>query len=209
MKPKLQYLMTGASVAELQGKLNRLMPLAAPPLDVDGKFGDRTLARVKEFQRARGLAPDGVVGAKTWAALDGFAAPAAAAPSRPPLNPAVQSLLIRHGHMLHCTFGAAQSRLRLDNSSRAAMVKDCAPGTNIPAFGACRSPHHPMAYAMQDPWKPATHNRPVKGFIECTPMPAHGAWRTSGKAIDPDSGCQLLIRGANCPCQFGGVIKAI
>ena len=36
----------------------------------DGKFGSGTLAAVKSFQSDNGLEPDGVVGSKTWTALD-------------------------------------------------------------------------------------------------------------------------------------------
>lgn len=36
----------------------------------DGEFGGRTEAAVREFQRAAGLVPDGIVGPKSWAALD-------------------------------------------------------------------------------------------------------------------------------------------
>jgi peptidoglycan hydrolase-like protein with peptidoglycan-binding domain len=39
--------------------------------DVDGDFGRKTEAKVKEFQKANGLTADGIVGAKTWKALFG------------------------------------------------------------------------------------------------------------------------------------------
>jgi hypothetical protein len=39
-------------------------------LVVDGNFGPRTEAAVREFQRRQQIVPDGIVGPKTWAALD-------------------------------------------------------------------------------------------------------------------------------------------
>jgi hypothetical protein len=36
----------------------------------NGSFGPRTEAAVRQFQRARGLVPDGIIGPKSWAALD-------------------------------------------------------------------------------------------------------------------------------------------
>lgn len=52
----------GAGVRRLQGKLSAA---------VDGIFGRRTEAAVIAFQRGAGLAPDGIVGPRTWAALSG------------------------------------------------------------------------------------------------------------------------------------------
>ena len=60
----------GSDVAELQMKLG---------LPADGRFGQGTEAAVEEFQDRNGLTPDGVVGPKTWAALDSqLSAPATA-----------------------------------------------------------------------------------------------------------------------------------
>jgi peptidoglycan hydrolase-like protein with peptidoglycan-binding domain len=37
---------------------------------IDGNFGPMTEAKVRQFQRERGLVPDGIVGPKTWVELD-------------------------------------------------------------------------------------------------------------------------------------------
>ncbi len=69
--------MTGDDVWELQDWLNIMypaykntpIPRLKPP-----RFGPQTKAAVMEFQRAVGLAPDGIVGPQTWAAMrkEGF-----------------------------------------------------------------------------------------------------------------------------------------
>lgn len=42
-------------------------------ISADGDFGSKTEAAVRAFQRTQGIVPDGIVGPKTWAALDGKA----------------------------------------------------------------------------------------------------------------------------------------
>ena len=55
-----------ATVEELQERLNTLGFYSGA---VDGWFGEKTEAAVKQFQRARGLAVDGITGPHTWGAL--------------------------------------------------------------------------------------------------------------------------------------------
>jgi len=42
------------------------------PGAIDGKMGPRTQQAVKEFQKTKGLTPDGVVGPKTWTQLSSY-----------------------------------------------------------------------------------------------------------------------------------------
>lgn len=61
--PTLRQGMKGEPVRALQSRLNQLGFNAGT---ADGDFGPKTTAAVKAFQKARGLAADGVVGPKTW-----------------------------------------------------------------------------------------------------------------------------------------------
>ena len=57
---------TGDAVKASQTKLNALGYNCG---DVDGIFGDKTLAAVKAYQTDKALLVDGMVGSQTWGAL--------------------------------------------------------------------------------------------------------------------------------------------
>ena len=68
-KPTLKKGSSGQYVTLLQTELiNR--GYSCGKSGADGKFGNDTLAAVKAFQKDHGLTADGIVGPKTWAALD-------------------------------------------------------------------------------------------------------------------------------------------
>jgi N-acetyl-anhydromuramyl-L-alanine amidase AmpD len=75
-RPTLRRGSENASVKALQRALG---------LDPSGLFAAATEAKVREFQRKSRLVPDGIVGPKTWAAIDALApAPLSAQPAAPP-----------------------------------------------------------------------------------------------------------------------------
>ena len=85
-KPALPILRqgdVGAYVMMLQTILFDL----APSIGVDGHFGPETAQAVKAFQKSNGLTADGVVGPKTWAALNAATAHDAE-PAPLPVDPA-------------------------------------------------------------------------------------------------------------------------
>ena len=156
MKPKLEYAAHGPFVVEAQTKLNALMPEAQPPLKLDGKYFDKSVARVKLFQKSRGLFPDGVVGTKTWAALDGSAAVGSSPPAAPqttsqtPHTPQhLKGIKVYTGARMRCSFGTTQTSI-LVHSGNAATVGDCKSLLNIPPFGFCRAPQRAIP-AMDQP----------------------------------------------------------
>ena len=68
-KPTLRKGSKGEYVTLLQTKLIQL-GYDLSPYGADGSFGNKTLEAVKKFQSDMGLNADGVVGEKTWEALD-------------------------------------------------------------------------------------------------------------------------------------------
>lgn len=69
----------GSDVTELQKRLNQ----NGYSLDVDGQFGPKTLAAVKDYQQKNGLSVDGIVGKNTWGALTGASAATPSTPAQP------------------------------------------------------------------------------------------------------------------------------
>lgn len=67
-RPTLRRGITGTSIKPFVKKLQTMIKLKA-----DGDFGGKTEAAVRAFQREHNMVPDGIVGPKTWAALDKIA----------------------------------------------------------------------------------------------------------------------------------------
>lgn len=68
-KPARPILRQGASGQDVE-YLQTLLCGVGEIITVDGKFGPATTKAVKAFQKAQGLIVDGIVGAKTWTALE-------------------------------------------------------------------------------------------------------------------------------------------
>ncbi len=65
----LQYGSSGSEVKKLQQELNK----NGYKLDVDGQFGSKTQAAVRDYQKKNGLSVDGIVGKNTWGKLNSSA----------------------------------------------------------------------------------------------------------------------------------------
>jgi hypothetical protein len=65
-RPTVRLFSKGEAVRELQTLLNDTQNAG---LDADGNFGGKTQQAVQAFQASQGLAPDGIVGPKTWQSL--------------------------------------------------------------------------------------------------------------------------------------------
>lgn len=91
-RPTLRRSDEGDVVGLLQQKLG---------VTIDGRFGAGTEAAARQFQRDHGLVPDGIIGPKSWAALDAMpsVAPSGLAPTAPiettpPVGPGTSTLRV-------------------------------------------------------------------------------------------------------------------
>lgn len=73
-RPTIRKGSTGEDVVYCQ-KLLMKLGYDLSPYNADGKFGNKTVAAVKAFQKSKGLNADGVVGPLTWDALENAAPP--------------------------------------------------------------------------------------------------------------------------------------
>lgn len=69
--PKVKTLKKGSSGADVKTLQTRLNELGYDCGKVDGKYGDKTAAAVKAFQKDHGLKVDGIAGEQTQTALNG------------------------------------------------------------------------------------------------------------------------------------------
>ena len=85
-KKQIGYGSQGSEVTELQ----RLLNSNGYNLKADGIYGDKTMAAVKDYQKKKKLAVDGIVGNNTWGALTGSnatqASPSTGATATPPAS---------------------------------------------------------------------------------------------------------------------------
>ena len=208
MKPKLEYASHGSFVIELQTKLNALMPAAQPPLKVDGTYGAKTVARVKQFQKTRGLAADGVVGAKTWAAIDGLPSPGQSSPepTAPPSNN-LKGMPVHTGMSLRCDLGTARSVFIVKSGK--ATVGDTEPYVNILPFGQCKSRSHPGycdPVRFEDPLMDVSFDFKGVRRPPCAPL-IIACWQGHFLKTGLVDRAQVIDRSARCSCMYGGTIR--
>lgn len=217
MKPKLEYFSHGTFVVELQTKLNLLMPGAQPPLKVDGVYGAGTVARVKQFQKSRGLFPDGVVGAKTWAAVDGTSlgvggpsVPGGASPNTAPTSPRPPGKKVYTGSPIRCSYGYGPATLMVGHPGPATTTDSMA-YVNIGFFGTCGSKKNPKYVPpYTDRFMPDVS---LSMPTPCMPVilgPWHGHAPVPSSAEDEPLGFgfgEVIDSNACCNCAWGGVIR--
>lgn len=94
---QVSYGSSGSDVRELQKKLNE----NGYSLEVDGQFGSKTQAAVKDYQKKNNLQVDGIAGKNTWGSLSKAVAPQTTTqktPAQPsPYEQAMQNLQAAQG----------------------------------------------------------------------------------------------------------------
>jgi hypothetical protein len=208
MRPRLEFLSSGPAVSELQNLLNSILVQALPKLVVDGKFGQKTLQRVRMYQQSRGLAADGVVGRMTWAALDGKAPPKPGASVQPPaIGAKVKG--ISGGCSIKCSFGSAKASLKLTGPARPACIADCKPYANIPPFGLCRSMANPVVSSLTMAAQAAQAQSGKPGAAQIVPgacMPVLATGWTPAAQFELVQNLPTIDKNSILMCVYGGVI---
>lgn len=104
-----------------------------------------------------------------------------------------------HGAMLQCSQGSAPGRLQAqpqgvgtDLSLSLATVTDALPLVNIPPFGSCLAPAHPLA---------------ASGAAPCVPQTS-GCWQLRAPSTRY-LGQSALRSDALLTCAYGGVIRVV
>jgi len=132
-KPLLKRGSKGEAVKTLQSLLNQLGYSVGA---VDGIFGPATENGVKRFQASCGLVADGIVGPKTWAALERAKAQPSSKPvvERPTVRRGsrgrtveyLQQLLRKHGFVLAVDgiFGPATEKAVIEFQKKKGLVAD-------------------------------------------------------------------------------------
>jgi len=112
--------------------------------------------------------------------------------------------LVNAGSLLTCTQGAAPATLTVAVTTTtaqgppAANIMDCAPMTNIPTFGMCKSPANPTVAAA---------TAAALGVLTPMPcIPATAPW-TPGVPAVLVRNCPALDAASKCTCAYGGQIS--
>jgi len=114
IRPTIRRGARGTHVEHLQ----RLLCAAGHTISIDGDFGPATERAVERFQVCRGLYADGIVGAMTWAALQGATLDAA---TTDPPEPSERLALVRVP-VADPPGGYSRVRLRADATAAAGLV---------------------------------------------------------------------------------------
>lgn len=117
----LRYGKSGDEVAKLQTALTQLSYLDD---EIDGKFGKKTLAAVKAFQKANALKADGRVGDLTKAKLTELTGLEFAPDKAPQPEPVIPTGLFK-GDYRTMQFGTAGDRVRIMQRALVALGFDC------------------------------------------------------------------------------------